>query len=71
MISMFERVTECMDENKIKIISAIDNVAKFVSAGESIEIKCPLCGDVLLVERVMYNGHLHANCNGCGFLIME
>ena len=60
-----------MDEKTIEIINAVDEAAKFISPGEYKEIVCPDCGGVLFVERALYNGHLHANCQGCGFVVME
>ncbi len=60
-----------MDSDTIKMVKFIDEVACTLSAGESKEVSCPVCNGKLFIERNAYNGHLHASCEGCKFLVME
>lgn len=56
---------------KVKMIRFIDEVAYTLAAGESKEETCPVCNGRLFIEKSEYNGHLHADCDGCKFMIME
>lgn len=60
-----------LSNDTFKIVELIDEVASTLSAGESKEVICPNCNGKLFVEKSLFNGHLHANCEGCKFLIIE
>lgn len=60
-----------VSDNKVRMIRFIDNVAYTLSAGESKEETCPVCNGKLFIEKSACNGHLHADCDGCKFMIMD
>ena len=53
------------------IMERIFKVASTLSAGDCKETTCPVCNGRLFVERSPYNGHIHADCEGCNFSMME
>ena len=60
-----------IDKDTQKLTNFIFKVGRTISAGEEKEEVCPVCGGKLHIERALFNGHLHADCEGCGFAIME
>lgn len=39
--------------------------------GKVFEFTCPLCGGNVKGVRFEYNGHVHAQCEGCNMKVME
>lgn len=39
--------------------------------GRAHSFTCPICGATAQAERAPSNGHLHANCPGCGVGVVE
>jgi predicted RNA-binding Zn-ribbon protein involved in translation (DUF1610 family) len=37
----------------------------------SAEFICPRCGGIAQATKSKYNGHVWANCEGCGFQVMQ
>lgn len=60
-----------MDESISNLIDLVIEMSSKLSAGEEKEFECPECGGKLLIEKSSYNGHLHAYCEGCQFVLME
>lgn len=44
---------------------------KLENRGEVFEFTCPLCGGNVKGMRSEYNGHVHAQCEGCNMKVIE
>lgn len=53
----------------IEYLKAIPNIPKR-DWGKVIEVKCP-CGGKLKATKAIDNGHIHARCESCHFLLRE
>lgn len=52
------------------IIEYIKVIPDDMKPGKEYKVKC-VCGGVLKCKRSTYNGHLHACCNKCKFVLHE
>lgn len=63
---------ECQEadmEDKInKILEILKDIPE--ERGKEFKVKC-VCGGELKARRTLYDGHLHAKCDTCGFTFHE
>lgn len=64
------------DKDKEDIFGDILKVLKIVNKNEMESdkeyiFKCPICNGELHAFKTSYNGHLHIQCEGCKFILME
>lgn len=56
------------EKEKSRILKFLEAVYQNKDKGSC---KCPLCGGTVEIGVSPYNGHVHARCTRCGFMMME
>lgn len=57
-----------MKDDFFKYLEILNNLPE--ERGKEFKVRC-VCGGELKARRSMYNGHLHAKCETCGFSFHE
>ena len=60
-----------MKDNFFEFAKAVGTSMKGAERGIVVSFECPVCQSTAQAVKSEYNGHVHAECKGCGFELME